>query len=129
VTMLLSMAWTSSGWAAAPGIPCRGATDRSGASRTLSQRGMARRARSFRHARQTVQTGSDAEGRTLWNTWMGEMWMPPGTAGHTVAMLASEMRANIYALSGARRFSSIVAPMSASFALRFLTGSRESGGV
>lgn len=49
---------------------------------------------------QPAQIGSDAEGRALWSTWMGDMWVPPGTAGHTVAMLASEMRANIYALTG-----------------------------
>jgi FkbM family methyltransferase len=47
-----------------------------------------------------IQIGSDEEGRVLWKTSIGDMWLPPGAGEDYVALLTAEMRANIYALSG-----------------------------
>jgi FkbM family methyltransferase len=101
MTLLLSLAWTSLriGRRAWYSVSGRNPIVRGRHAPSLKEEWRAVRGLSVTRG-QPFQTGSDAKGRTLWNTWMGEMWMPSGTAGHTVAMLASEMRANIYGLSG-----------------------------
>jgi FkbM family methyltransferase len=41
---------------------------------------------------------TDSGGLCLWNTPLGDMWLPPGAAEDYVGMLSGEMQANVYSL-------------------------------
>lgn len=42
---------------------------------------------------------SDEEGRVLWKTSLGDMWLPPGAGEDYVGLLGAEMCANVYAVA------------------------------
>jgi FkbM family methyltransferase len=46
-----------------------------------------------------VQIRTDAEGRSLWQTSVGELWAPPGADGHYMRLIEAEARSDVYYLS------------------------------